>query len=445
MHKLLQILVSVSLLCLCPGLYINNKAQVDSARISFLEMSLEELLDLKVVSASRMEEKSSEAPATIHLVTDDQIRTRGYMNLEEVLEDIPEIEIQKKASVEYSNYFTLRGIDGSEKFIILMDGMRINSPTGTPLAIVYNYPVVNAKQIEIVLGPASALYGVDAFTGVINIITKKGTEAKGVEVSSSFGNFHTTNHSIQAGLGNEEVSFSLSGNFYYSDEPYFPDIYPEEYAWYNERYKTNGEMLVSPWDNTVISLPVEAYETPTTSFAIHAKLNIKDFEAGYFRNYESHGSSFSTKPEYTLYSKEASFKFMVESFYTSYNYTSPNGNWKSFTTLSHSRDEINPSSLYINTYTAYNRGYKYAFNRSLKIEQQLTYLFSANSSLVVGISYEDITALPKTGDMPFAFDRNLSADFQNIYYLGTNIEDKEGNDLTITQDFYYLQYQNLGT
>ena len=204
-----------------PGGIMINQAQVDSTRISFLEMSLEELLDLKVVSASRMEEKSSEAPATIHIVTEDQIRTRGYLNLEEVLEDIPEIEIQRKASVEYSNYFTLRGIDGSEKFIILMDGMRINSPTGTPLAIVYNYPVANARQIEIILGPASSLYGVDAFTGVINIITRKGTEAKGFSVSTSYGNYNTTNNTFMAGLGNDEVSFALTGNFYYSDEPHY--------------------------------------------------------------------------------------------------------------------------------------------------------------------------------------------------------------------------------
>jgi outer membrane receptor for ferrienterochelin and colicin len=428
-----------------PGFYTKSYPQADSSRISYLEMSLEELMDLKVVSASKMEEKSSEAPATIHLITDEQIRTRGYMNLEEVLEDIPEIEIQKKASVEYSNYFTIRGIDGSEKFIILMDGMRINSPTGTPLAIVYNYPIFNARQIEIILGPASALYGVDAFTGVINIITKKGYEVRGIEVSSSYGNFNTTNNFFHAGIGNKDVSFNLNGNLYHSDEPYFPDIYPDEYAWYNERYKTNGEMLVSPWDNTVTTLPVKSYETPTTSYAIHVKLNIKDFEVGYFRNYESHSSSFSSKPEFTIYSKEESFKFLVESFYSSYRYISPNGRWRSWTILTHSRDEVDPESLYTNNYTAYEKGYKYAFNRSLKLEQQVRYLFSDVGSLILGISYEDITALPKTGDMPFAFDKNLSADFQNIYYLGTNITDKDGNDLTIPQDFYYLQYQNLGT
>ncbi len=407
-------------------------------------MSLEELLNQEVVSVSKIKEKSSDAPASIYLISEEQIRTRGYTSLEEVLEDVPEIEIQKKASVEYSNYFTIRGIDGSEKFIVMMDGMRINSPTGTPLAIVNNYPISNAKQVEIILGPASALYGVDAFTGVINIITKKGSDGNGVTLSGSYGNFNTTNNSFMVGVGDEEISFMLTGNFYYSDEPDFPEIYKDEYSWYNERYKTNGEMLASPWDNSVVTLPVEDYETPTTSYALHAKLNIKSFEVGYFRNFESHSSSFSTLPEFTVYSKESSFKFMVESFYSSYEYESRNQKWKLLTILSHSRDEVDPRSLYQNTYTSYAKGYKYAFNRSLKIEEQATYLFSEGNSLIVGVSYEDITALAKTGDMPFAFDKDLAADFQNIYYLGTNVMDQDGNDLTISQDFYYLQYQNLG-
>ncbi|MFC2115785.1 TonB-dependent receptor plug domain-containing protein [Bacteroidota bacterium] len=438
---LFDIFVFFCPVCICE----NATAQIDTANISFLEMSLEELLNIEVVSASKISEKTSDAPASIHLITENQIKTRGYTNLEEVLEDIPGIEIQKKASVEYSNYFTIRGIDGSEKFIIMMDGMRINSPTGTPLAIVYNYPVINAKQIEIVLGPASALYGVDAFTGVINIITKSGTDGEGVMFSGSYGNYNTTNNSFMAGIGNEEIAFVMTGNFYFSDEPYFPDIYKDEYRWYNENYKTNGEMLVSPWDNSIVSLPVQKYETPTTSYALHAKLNVKDFEVGYFRNFESHSSSLSTLPEYTIYSKDASFKFLVESFYSSYNYESKNEKWKMLTTLSHCRDEIDPRSLYSNTYTSYIKGYKYAFNRSLKLGEQVTYLFSDVNSLIAGISYEDITALAKTGDMPFAFDRNLAADFQNVYYLGTNILDQDGNDLTIPQDFYYLQYQNLGT
>ena len=316
-HKLKRIsrstIVTVALSCAVWN-FDYALAQVDTSKISFLEMSLEELMDLEVVSASKIPVKSSDAPATLHLITDNQIKTRGYSNLEEVLEDIPGIEIQKKASVEYSNYFTLRGIDGSEKFIIMMDGMRINSPTGTPLAIVYNYPVINAQQIEIMLGPASALYGVDAFTGVINIITKNGATEKGLKINSSYGSFNTTNNSFMAGAGNEDISFLITGNFYFSDEPYYPDIYTDEFSWYNQQYKTNGDLLVSPWDNTIVPGPVEAYETPTTSYAIHGKLTLKNFEVGYFRNFESHSSSISTSPEYSVYSKETLFKFLVESF-----------------------------------------------------------------------------------------------------------------------------------
>jgi iron complex outermembrane receptor protein len=420
-------------------------AQTDQEKLSVLEMSLEELLSIEVTSASKIAEKTSDAPATIHVVTENLIKTRGYSNLEDVLNDIPGVEIQKKASAEYFNYVTIRGIDGSEKFIIMMDGMRINSPTGTPLAIVHNYPVSHVRQIEIVMGPASALYGVDAFTGVINIITKKGKEANGVVASGSYGNYQTTNNSFMAGAGNEDISFVLTGNFYFSAEPFFPDLYKDKYSWYNEHYKTDGEMLISPWDQTIVTIPIQEYETPTTSYAVHAKLNVNDFEVGYFRNFESHSSSLATLPEYTVYSEDASYKFMVESFYSTYNYQSKNEKWRLLTTLSHSRDETNPATRFINTYTSYFPGYKYAFNRSLKIEEQFTYLISEENSIIAGISYEDITALPKTGDMPVAFDRTLAADFQEIYYLGTNIEDQNGNDLTIPQDFYYLQYQNLGT
>jgi len=104
-----------TLILLFTGTYKEQAAaQDDSASFSFLEMSLEELMNLEVTSASRIPEKSADVPATIYLITENQIRTRGYTNLEEVLEDIPEIEIQKKSSVEYSNYFTIRGVDGSE-------------------------------------------------------------------------------------------------------------------------------------------------------------------------------------------------------------------------------------------------------------------------------------------------------------------------------------------
>ncbi len=181
----------------------------------------------------------------------------------------------------------------------------------------------------------------------MNIPSKRGLfflrpEGEGVMISTTDGNYNTTNNSFMFGAANEDISFILSGNFYSSDEPYFPDIYQDEYSWYSQEYRTNGELLTSPCDNTIVDLPIEKYDPPTTAYAIHVKLKVKNFEVGYFRNYESRSSSISTLPEYSVYSKEAS-------------------------------------------------------------------------------------------------------DFQDIYYLGTNITDQEGNDLTVAQDFYYLQWRSVVT
>lgn len=165
----------------------------------YYEMTLEELMNIEVVTASQSAQKASDAPATIHVVTEEQIRERGYFTLEELLEDIPEIEIQRKSVTEYSNYITFRGIAGNEKFLILLDGFRINSMAGTPVAVGANYTLTHAKRVEIILGPASALYGVDAFSGIINIITKTGAEMQGGQVTASYGNFGTTEDAIAIG------------------------------------------------------------------------------------------------------------------------------------------------------------------------------------------------------------------------------------------------------
>jgi outer membrane receptor for ferrienterochelin and colicin len=61
-----------------------------------------------------------------------------------------------------------------------------------------------------------------------------------------------------------------------------------------------------------------------------------------------------------------------------------------------------------------------------------------------GFTFEDINALPKTGDLPFKYDPDVPADLQGYYYIGTNVVDGAGNDLTIAQDFYQIRYQNYG-
>lgn len=179
---MLRVMVSFCLLGI--ALFAQDEKKVTT-------LSLAEILNLEVVTASKTAEKISEAPATVYVFTHEMIVNAGYYSLDQLLEAVPEIELQNKAVAEYNNYYSIRGISGNDKFIVLLDGFRFNSPTGSPHVIATNYPLANAKRVEVILGPASALYGADAFGGVVNIITFDESDGAGGQVNASFGDFST--------------------------------------------------------------------------------------------------------------------------------------------------------------------------------------------------------------------------------------------------------------
>ncbi len=140
-----------------------TKSTPDSTMRHSFESSLQELLDeevdyenlwsnARVMTASRSSERIGTAPATIYVITDKQIRKRGYTSLEDVLRDIPEIEIQQKSNTYTNSYYSIRGIGGNERFVILQDGIRISSITGVLHPIQHNFGIYHAKQIEVILG-----------------------------------------------------------------------------------------------------------------------------------------------------------------------------------------------------------------------------------------------------------------------------------------------------
>lgn len=408
-------------------------------------ISVDELMKMvmnqEVVTAAKNAQLSSEAPATVYIITKDQIKQRNYTFLDEVLLDIPGIEIQQKSVSEYSNYYTIRGIAGNEKFIIMMDGLKINSTAGTPHVVGKNYFIENAERIEIIIGPGSALYGADAFSGIINIITKKDDYTENIKVSSELGMFETNSNSLFTQFKKNDISFILDANIYQSGEPEFPEIdfYKDDYSWYNDRFKNYGEMLLY---NDTVNYGTVPYETPSNAHSIYSNLQIRNFNIGYYRNSESHSTSVGMRPEYNLYSKSAIYKINIQSIFGSYNYLSDNEKLELKTSFDYSSFEISPESNLINIYTSYNNGYKYGIDQSFKVEEQLSYNFISYGNIIVGLAVENLSSQPKSGDLPFKYDRNMPYDLQGFYYLGTNITDYQGNDLSVSQDFYTIHYQN---
>ena len=151
--------------------------------------TLEELINITITTASRTSEGLSDAPARAQVVTAEQIRRRGYRSLSDVLKDLPDFKVDLAGNWDFPAELTVQGVRGAGRVIVLLDGIRISSPTNEPLPIVANYPVHTARQIEIVYGPASAVYGADAFSAVINIISKDAAESAGLAVTTSVGAF----------------------------------------------------------------------------------------------------------------------------------------------------------------------------------------------------------------------------------------------------------------
>ncbi|MBN2693236.1 TonB-dependent receptor [bacterium] len=406
---------------------------------------LESMQNVGITTASKILQKASDAPATVYVITEDMIKKRGYTNLEDVLDDIPGVEIQKKSTAEYENYITVRGISGNDKLVILMDGFKISPTDNTPMTVGTNYPLIAVKQVEVILGPASALYGPDAVNGIVNIITKTGKDINGLEITSSYGNATTTLNEFAGGFEADGISFMTTGHFYHSDEPFYPSIYKDEYEWYNTKYKTDGKVLISPFVQIERGVDeIEPYGTPTDSFSIHSKLNYKDVEFGYFISRESHSTSLGGKPEFNIYAEDAIYKTTVQTFYGKHHLTSTNEKFQLTTSLWYGSYEIHPDTQFNNQFTGFLKAYKYGLGRTIKFEEQLTLTFSPKYILVAGFSFDKNNSLPESSDLPRKYDTNKSADEQKIEYPGTNMKDYQGNDLTIYEDFYYLEYNNIG-
>lgn len=141
---------------------------------AYESMSLEELLQVPVVvTASRQDEAVTDAPATTVVITREEIRLRGYAFLKDVLRDPPGMETQQYFNSQIGTRVPVRGQLGNHKIIVLVNGMRVNPPGGENMMFRSDISVRDADQIEVVYGPGSTLYGQDAISAVINIITRQ--------------------------------------------------------------------------------------------------------------------------------------------------------------------------------------------------------------------------------------------------------------------------------
>ena len=172
---------------LCAAAAANVSAQT---QVAVADLPLEQLMQMQVTTASRYAQTALEAPAAVSVVTADDIRLFGYRTLAEVLGSMRGLYISYDRAY---HYLGMRGFatpgDYNTRVLLLVNGVRFNDNLYDQAGIGTDFPLDLdlVDRVEFVPGPGSAVYGANAFFGVVNVITRNGRQIAGPQVSAEAG------------------------------------------------------------------------------------------------------------------------------------------------------------------------------------------------------------------------------------------------------------------
>ncbi len=248
-----------------------------------------ELVTIK--TASGVEETLRDAPATMVVVTAEEIKQRGYNDLTEVIRDLPGFDVVIANGTAYMMAYQ-RGYRTpyTARTLFMVNGIVDNMLWSHEAAITRQYPLSNIKKIEVLYGPASAVYGPNAFLGIINIITYDGSEVKEGKVRLNVTGGSYNSKGIDAtvrGKVGKDFLFSISGKLFRSDEPDLSDKFgflkDEQYS----NSKTWGPLLELEHEGKKLG----TYYDPTKDYGILADAQYKGFKLGaiHWKRKEAYG------------------------------------------------------------------------------------------------------------------------------------------------------------
>lgn len=261
-----------------------------------------------ITTASSQAESLAEVPVPATLITEEMIRNCGGQNLQEVLAAyVPGMNI-----IDCNNdiNIAMRGIysTGQEKILIMLNGHRLNSYCTNIASPDFSLSLEKIKQIEVLRGPASSLYGGVALTAVVNLITKQGADVDGVKIKGGIGNYG-----------------QLRGDFIFGKRYFDLDVL----VWGN-LYGNKGQMMDPP-----DYLKEDNFHVPYDTITIGRIGNKPSFDFGVQLKYKD------LQLLYDTHFSEAIAPFSMSTIANSYNhdrYRKINGYSPSFASKSHHVD-----------------------------------------------------------------------------------------------------------
>ena len=196
--------------------YYNPSIQ-DPPRFSELVSNLRMGLTATITTASAQSEDLREVPVPTTLITEEMIRISGARNLQEVLAFyVPGMSI---VDCNEGVNIAMRGIysNNQEKILIMLNGHRLNNYSTNIAAPDFSMSLDKLKQIEVLRGPASSIYGGVALTAVVNLITKQGIDIDGFRARVGVGDYGQLRADINMGKRLFDLDFAIWGSLYKAD------------------------------------------------------------------------------------------------------------------------------------------------------------------------------------------------------------------------------------
>jgi len=419
--------------------FVFTFSQADTLRnynLEFAQLSVNDLIlsrdtsEIEIITASRTSKNLSDLPITIHVITHEEILLNQYTSLTDILKTMPGIRVSQPGSGETGDYFEVRGLTGNFYTKILLNGIPIKPSVVKGMPIGAQLPVRQAERIEIIYGPAAAIYGADAVAGVINIITKEANQGTFVRADISLGQneYNYFNFTIggKAGKNNNILKYRFYGSktefndinikydiskFYnplnyfqdsveFNNKLYSPLEIPGNLPTYNIP-EFIDEIYERHYEGTLTEPAME--ELPAASHMVGVDLNFRGIRLTFDNMYRrSHSSIGHNTYQYKYNNPQNYWGDLIQMYTLSYN-----KNWKRFSTftqlsnLTYRMD--NNSSIGLTFLEHTDKVYRYAASDDILFEQLITVVPVENLEVVSGVSFQKTGYLPLTNYLSTPF------------------------------------------
>lgn len=197
-----------------------------------LDLSLEQLANIQITSVSKKSERLADAPASVFVITAEDIRRSGATTLPEVLRLAPNLEVARVNANQYA--ISARGFNSTtaNKLQVLIDGRSVYTPLYSGVFWdVQDVMLEDVDRIEVISGPAATLWGSNAVDGVINVITRSAAETQGALAAGEVGNRDNGVAARYGGTTDTGGHYRVYGKFSDFDHTTLADGTPVRDSW----------------------------------------------------------------------------------------------------------------------------------------------------------------------------------------------------------------------